>query len=85
MVLDVGQNRIVQIIVENAVVGAALGILCIGGADKNMVPVPPPIPLTHSFAAGAAFDKAGEDRHIPAGVLPLSAQDFGVGIVKYFL
>ena len=33
--------------------------------------------------ADAALDKAGEDKHVSAGVLPLPAQNFGVGIVKY--
>ena len=41
VILNIGQNRIVQIIIEN--------------------------------------------RYVPAGVLPLPAQDFGVGIVKYLL
>ena len=66
-------------------VATFFGVPRISGADKDTMPVPSPIPLTHGFAAGAALDKAGEDRHIPAGALPLPAQYFGVGIVKYLL
>ncbi len=66
-------------------VGTPFGVLCVGSADKNTVLVPSPKPLAHSFAAGAAFDKAGENGYISTGVLPLSAQNFGISIVKYLL